>query len=581
MAKWAKSIIYLICIATYTLFFLYLFQTEALGQLTQQDWTSIFLFFILLVLVASFPINIKGTNIVFLQAVTVAIFLNYGLAIEALLTQFSILYLLIRLKARELDRYVLNGTMLLLTSIGSAGVFYLLGGHDSTLLNITSTSVQIPVIPIAGYIISASLINYTLLRFIQNKIQNKQRSFFGKDFYWEIIPTMLITPTGVLIYILYNQIQNMAIIYVMIPVVSFSLIFRLYNKLDIVNDKLKIINSTGNIMTGKLNTNHVLEEFTQVIDKIVTYQYCCLYRLKDELQPVTLLGDRVTDDQLKAFLTQKIQVGAGLAGKVAATGRTICLNRVHKDLFSEEDPDFLKQQKSILALPLVINDQVIGILVIGHFLENHFSTEDETLIEILANQAAIALKNAEKYEETKRQTEIDELTGLYNYRYFEHLLFKMFRESQEKDFPLTLVILDIDHFKKYNDTYGHFAGNSVLRSLSQLLLEEVKGKGIVTRYGGEEFTILLPYMDEEAGYLWAEALRKTIEQSTFVIEKDLEDHHDQMGSEEEVQITVSLGVAVYPSHAEDPLNLIRQADRAMYTGAKRKGRNKVAIYDAG
>lgn len=129
MATSKKAFIICAAVISYTIFFLYAFSNLDISQFSTSDYWGMFLFLILLVLVVSFPVNIRGTDIAFIQAVTVAIFLQFGLLVEIILTQAAVIIFLLKLHSKEWDRYVINGTMFLITSVGSAAVFFLLGGE--------------------------------------------------------------------------------------------------------------------------------------------------------------------------------------------------------------------------------------------------------------------------------------------------------------------------------------------------------------------------------------------------------------------------------------------------------------------
>jgi diguanylate cyclase (GGDEF)-like protein len=576
MNSWKNALIISVTLISYSLFSLYFIFVVDIPHYTTNDYIGMFLFLVLLILMVSFPINIKGTSIVFMQAVTVAIFLQYGILIEAILSQLAIIFLLVKLRATW-ERYFINTSMFLITSVGSAAVFFALGGD----LKVSSSEIpEIQLVPIAGYILAYIFINHILLYFIHTKLRGQQKEFLGKEFWWEFVPVLLISPTGILIYILYSQLNWMIIIYVMIPIVTFSIIFRLYNRLDIVNEKLKAINETGNVMTGKLNVEHVTNEFVKAIEKLVPYQYCTVFKMDEQskaLEPIKLAGEAITPEDRKKLMSLKVEFGDGLSGQVAALRKSITIGHQQDVLHYKDEPDFFFHQNSVLSVPLIRSDQVIGVITLSHSEHQKYTKEDATLVEILANQAAIAFKNADDYEETKRKSEIDELTGLYNYRYFEHELFEQMENAKRQNRQLSLILLDIDHFKTFNDMYGHLAGNTMLQTLAKLIKDEIGDAGLVTRYGGEEFTILLPNVDQQIAYQCAESLRQRIERTILQVEPDLE-KEEQRNKKEEVHITVSLGVASYPVHADDPLSLVRHADRAMYIGAKRKGRNKVAVY---
>lgn len=574
-----KVLVIFIAAISYTFFFLYFFSTVDLSLYSTSDYLGMLLFLILMFLVVSFPVNIRGTDIVFLQAVTLAIFLQFGLLVEIILTQLSIVTFLMKLRSKAWDRYVLNGTMFLITSFGAAAVFFLLGGE---IVRGTNDSPEIQLVPIIGYFSSLVLINHFTLYFMQTKIRNIKKELFGHDFLWSAIPALLLSPTGIVIYYLYGQLNNMAIIYAMIPIVTSSVIFRLYSRLEIVNNKLMAINETGNTMTRKLEVEHVVDEFVNAIVKLVPYQYLYLFKTdeKETLIPIKLLGDGITAEERENFFDVKVPFGDGLSGYVALTGKSCSISDKTSDLHFQGEPDFLLHQNSILSVPLVLNKKVIGVVTLCHNIPKKYTKEDATLVEILANQAAVALQNASEYESTKKKGEVDELTGLYNYRYFEAYLYDKLELAKLEQSQLSLIILDIDHFKQFNDRYGHLAGNHILKSLALLLKDEIREGGLVSRYGGEEFTILLPDTTLQMAYQIAEGVRHRIEQTSLKVNFDLQEK-ESLGLKDKVNITVSIGVASFPENAEDPLSLVRHADRAMYIGAKRKGRNKVAIYNAG
>lgn len=159
----------------------------------------------------------------------------------------------------------------------------------------------------------------------------------------------------------------------------------------------------------------------------------------------------------------------------------------------------------------------------------------------------------------------DGLTGLNNHRHFQDELLRAFEESDRYDRPLSLALIDIDFFKKINDTHGHAAGDEVLREVSRIFTDSIRAADVAARYGGEEFTIMMPETDLAEGVQVAEKIRSLIENHTF---------HTEAG---DLPITVSIGVATYPrSRMHSARELIEAADKALYR-AKRGGRNQVQI----
>ncbi|KAF0819381.1 diguanylate cyclase [Bacillus sp. ZZV12-4809] len=195
------------------------------------------------------------------------------------------------------------------------------------------------------------------------------------------------------------------------------------------------------------------------------------------------------------------------------------------------------------------------------------------IVDILSSHFAIAFENARHYEETKAKSERCALTNLYNYRYIEAKLSEEFSRLQNGSRDhLSLIILDIDHFKKVNNTYGHQCGNEILCELADRLANLIDKAGIAARYGGEEFIVLMPDTGKEDAIGWAELIRQTIANRPFILKQNI----DGRSSSTKVYITASIGVAAAPEDADDSLALIRHADRALYVGAKRTGRNRVA-----
>jgi diguanylate cyclase (GGDEF)-like protein len=554
-----------------------LFYSTDFTLFTARDYLGLFFYFTLLLIIISFPMLINGTHIILLQPVSLAIFLQFGLLSEVTISLLVILFFLVKQRVKNGYRYINNFSMFFFTSSGAALVYYLLGGQIKP--DISNLS-EIPLISILGYIFANVIINHLILFFIQIKIHNQEKYFFSRDLFWEVFTNVFVTPIGVLIYILYAQFHIQAIFFSMIPVVTFSLIFRFYTRLDHVNEKLRKINESGNVIGRQLEQENVIDESIKAVSKLVPYEYCTMFTLNEVgtmLEVIYHYGIDLGPEETEEHIGREFKVGQGLSGKVALQGVTKIIGRNKKEFQFENEPENPHRLQSVLAVPLIRSNKVIGVLTIGHSEEYKYSKEDATLVEIIANQTAIALKNAEKYQLAKQRSEIDELTGLYNYRHFEHELFNQLNLAYEKNESLSLILLDIDYFKKVNDSFGHIAGNKILYILAQILLEAVGEEGFIARYGGEEFTILLPNTDEHSAYNRAEQIRKVIESSVIELEMDLAEgiERSKMIS---TSITVSVGLATYPVHADDTLSLIRHADRAMYVGAKRKGRNKVAVY---
>jgi two-component system cell cycle response regulator len=220
--------------------------------------------------------------------------------------------------------------------------------------------------------------------------------------------------------------------------------------------------------------------------------------------------------------------------------------------------------KSLLALPLISESKVLGVLALVSERTKPFTMHQIELLKLFSEQVSVTLSRAFLHEDIKHMATTDGLTGLYNHRHFQERLSQEFRRLSRYPRPLSLLILDIDFFKKVNDSYGHPAGDAVLKNVALILKKIVRETDIPARYGGEEFAALLTDTDKRGAEQVADRLRKNIMESLFRV--------DSKG----IHITVSIGVATYPSDAKTKESLIELADRALYR-AKEEGRNRVVL----
>jgi len=208
-----------------------------------------------------------------------------------------------------------------------------------------------------------------------------------------------------------------------------------------------------------------------------------------------------------------------------------------------------------MAIPILFRDRLIGILAVGEKIHgNAFLKPDFDALETLAGQAAVALENAHLYELATR----DSMTGLYHHAYFRDRLTEEISRCQRYNCDLTLILIDIDFFKQFNDTHGHLLGDEIIKAVAKTIAGQARESDIVARYGGEEFAVILPETDPASARRFAQRLRKTIEDTT------VSGH----------RITVSLGISALHEKDRSVEALIEKTDQALYT-AKQQGRNRV------
>ena len=224
-------------------------------------------------------------------------------------------------------------------------------------------------------------------------------------------------------------------------------------------------------------------------------------------------------------------------------------------------PFKIHDEGSLFIMPLSYEKELLGILIFLSPIPNAIRPYQIELLKVLGNQAASSLANAKFHAEIERMAITDGLTGLFNHRNFQEKLAAEFRRLERFSAPLSLLLIDIDFFKKINDSYGHPAGDEVLRGVARVIRETVRSVDIPARYGGEEFAALLPGTNHEGALKMAERLRESIEKTRFPFEG------------KELRVTVSIGAATSPHDAVAKEELVEKTDKALYY-AKRNGRNR-------
>lgn len=217
--------------------------------------------------------------------------------------------------------------------------------------------------------------------------------------------------------------------------------------------------------------------------------------------------------------------------------------------------------RSVIAVPLFFEGDLIGVFGMLSKQKEFLDSRQISLVEVMCNQAATSIANAKMHAEIERMATTDGLTGLFNHRVFQERLTEELKRSERHGTPLSLLLTDIDLFKKVNDTYGHPAGDLVLKNVSKILKKELRDIDIAARYGGEEFVVILPGTDSIGAMNIAERLRKAIMTETF------------SSDNRTLKVTTSIGIATVPADARTKEELIEKTDQALYH-AKHNGRNQ-------
>lgn len=374
---------------------------------------------------------------------------------------------------------------------------------------------------------------------------------------------------------------------------------RLYQDEQQRADALAALNRIGQAVLSSLNLDHVLRNLLDTCLEVLPIDafYVATYDEETFLVDHPVFYDR---GEFHQHAPRDIRRDPGLSGWVIQHRQTLHLPDT-LDETAMQDFQVIRSggvpTRTYVGTPLIAHDRVVGAASMQSYRPGAFNPDQIRLFETIAAQAALAVENSRLYAQSQHEVtqrtlaeeavraanealgerleEIeglqqrladlairDPLTGLYNRRYLEHTLDQELARAARLKYPLALVMLDIDHFKRLNDSYGHMAGDEVLKALAQMLRDGLRVGDVACRYGGEEFLLLLPGMPENAVFERAEQLREAFASQETPFREQI------------LQITLSGGIAMYPRDGKSAEALLEYADRMLYL-AKRTGRNQV------
>lgn len=316
------------------------------------------------------------------------------------------------------------------------------------------------------------------------------------------------------------------------------------------------IESLNEQLSRRLAELHAISEITEVIhstldfDRVGPLVLEILSKVIDLPSSCLFVIDKDKDETL-------FSASAGLSAAAARSyGEHLTVDAGFAALPGEND---------LFSCTTVLDHKRLMVVICasGDRLER-LSAEDRLVLQAVASELVVAVENSQLYKLTKRLSITDELTGLFNYRYLQQRLDDEIERARRYNRSLSMLMLDADNFKKFNDTYGHIAGDLALAEIGAVLRTAVREIDVVCRYGGEEFSVVLPETDAEGAFVVAEKVREGVASHSFA------DGDGNRG----VHVTMSIGLATYPSSAADREELLRQADDALYQ-AKHLGRDRV------
>lgn len=539
-------------------------------DLSQMLSVEYFIFIILSLIVVLFPIHTEDSIIFLITGLSLAVFIEFGLFAEMVLTTYAVIVLMIKanIKKDEHFRYPLNLLIFQLLSIISALAYY-------------AVKPNVPVGTVGGFCL-VSMTVYMLTHLLGNQLflyligkfyfNDKETELIDDQFSFVLMSSLSTVPLTFILVYLSSEIGSLGIVLGSLPFLFVTVGLNSYYNSRTNNKYLIKVNKLAQELTELNNVRLIFEKYLNSLINIFPVDGLSYFSITsdDEL----LRKGVFTKEGGSMEIDECFELSDHSVLRKALTSQDLkCYNRAQEwKKYCKNDISY--PAESALVIPVKQKSQIIGLILLSHRTKNMYDKMIISLIHVIHEYFTIALENAFEYEKLEENTEKDFLTNLPNLKGFAKVLEEASDKKESSE--VSLIVLDLDRFKRINDTYGHQAGNEVLKQVAEVLSEFNNDNVYVARYGGEEFVVLLNgYSKKEAAAL-AEDMRLAILKKKLVI-------NDSIQSKEttNLRVTASFGVANFPEDCSYLDELITLADKAMYIGSKQRGRNRVTISDKG
>lgn len=334
---------------------------------------------------------------------------------------------------------------------------------------------------------------------------------------------------------------------------------KIIKALSAANEKLVesigMLNELGKSLSMSIRLDDILNLMGWCMKKLIAYQSFIIF-LANRDNPEVELIPRLCDSPFKEqFKNVSLKISEGALGWAVAQRKRLLL----EDAKESKLPNVIESERSAIIIPLIAEDTIIGALYLGAAQPHCYDDDTLKLVSAIANQVSMAIANAELREEKAKLSFTDPVTGLCSHSHFHERLTAACREFEEGRKPFSLVMIDVDHFKQYNDTLGHLEGDKVLREIAALLKSYCRESDLLCRYGGDEFALILRDTDMENSIKWAARIGEACQYRFHTYP---------------VKLTASIGVANFPECAMNKTDLLAAAEHALYW-SKRNGRNRI------
>lgn len=326
---------------------------------------------------------------------------------------------------------------------------------------------------------------------------------------------------------------------------------KLYEQSNVLVNELRLINELTKQLNQSLKLNDIFSFSSTELTHIFHADYCCILQLDKSKNEFT-----VQATNMPAMLHESFPIDYGFSGIVFESKEPVIVSDYWSNAAVQSKLMQLTGARSLIATPFIVHDEVHGVILVAHRIPGYFTYDNYKLLQVLAGHIGLALANASLHAEVRRMVITDNLTGLYA----RHYLNEQIGLLQKKDFCGSLIVVDIDHFKKINDTYGHQIGDKILIEVSRIIKGSIRDSDIAARWGGEELAIYLPQVTTEQAVRIAERIRERVKEDT------------------DPSVTVSCGISEWNWQDEkiSVESLFYRSDMALYR-AKHEGRNRIKV----
>ena len=350
-------------------------------------------------------------------------------------------------------------------------------------------------------------------------------------------------------------------------------------------ERLKVLYQAAHAISASLDMDELCNAIYNTVEQVMSCDDFVIdgYDAKtNEIVPIYAI-----EYPRKRVITEKYFADHGMAGRIVHTQKPLCFNSVAEMNASginfeyyggDENTD---QAQSILAVPMILHGQIVGMISAQSYKENAYTHDDTYLLELLASHAAIAIENSRLFTTIQTLADTDPLTKTLTRRKYFEIAEREFNRAKRYFQNLSVIMLDVDEFKKFNDRFGHQVGDLVLKLVAAQCKSSLREQDILGRLGGEEFAVALPGTGLEQAVQVATRLCKLVEEANLEEAGHLfELETGETFDKKELKVTVSVGVATYDETCKNIDGLMEHADHAMYS-VKHTGRNRISIWNNG